>query len=123
MTTALIITKLVGIYFIVSGLFLAFRSKTLILVLKDLIEHKATAFLAGVVLVFGGGLLVLLEIPGTDNVSVFAKIMAWMILIKGVVYILMPELLNTFIKKIPSSVIVAMGVILTILGIFLVFGL
>ena len=55
----IILLKLLGIYMIVSGLAMLFRGKTLVLVAKDLLGHRALMWLAGFFLIIVGGSLAL----------------------------------------------------------------
>jgi len=121
METTIIIAQVLGIYFIVSGLFVIFRQKTLVAVLKDLFEHRSIAFLAGVMMVFAGGALVLRGNIGTDSLSIFVKIVSWLVLIKGIVYMLAPEWPNLMVKHLPRPILWILGPAITILGIYLTF--
>jgi len=117
------IAKVLGIYFMVSGVFVITHKKTLTLLLKDLFSHRAISYFIGVVLVFGGSALVLRGNVGTDSLSVFVMIMSWAILIKGVLYIFAPEKLNSMVRHWSRSAFLFTGVIIALLGVYLVFFL
>ncbi len=123
METTVLIAKVLGVYFAVSGIFVITHKKTLMLVLKDLFEHRAISFLAGIALVFGGATLVLRGNTGTDYLSLFVMVMSWAILIKGIVYIFAPEQLHAMVKKFPVSTMPLVGALITAIGLYLVFFL
>lgn len=119
METTLLLAKVLGVYFLVSGAFLIFRRKTFALLLKDMFEHRAISYVVGVVLVFGGAFLVFRKTSGTDPLSVFVLLMSWAILIKGIIYILAPEWLYSLVKTISRTTLVISGVIVALLGFYL----
>lgn len=83
------IGSVLGVYLLVSGVFLITRGKTLPALLKDFFDHKAIVFLTGAVLIFLGGTLAFQEMQ-----EVWVRILGLAILLKGVVYILAPEVLE-----------------------------
>lgn len=87
-----IIIKALSIYLVVSGLFVLLRGKTLPLVLKDMIEHRAVMWLAGFLLIMVGGSLAL-----GSNELLFVTVIGWLIVIKGALYILAPEFFTRFL--------------------------
>ena len=110
----LIVVKGLGIYLIVSGLFILFRGKTLPLLIKDLLQHRAVMWLAGFILIMVGSVIVF----GTND-SQLVAVIGWLVLLKGVVYILVPESLTSFAKKIPSSALALLGLAIIYLGLLL----
>lgn len=52
MDTTILIAKILGIYLVISGLFLIIRGKTLAHILKDFFDHPAIVYLTGVILIF-----------------------------------------------------------------------
>lgn len=99
MDSTMIIVKILAIYFIVSGLALIFKKKTFALVIKDLFAHPSITFLAGVMLVFLGGFLVFTHNVWDTNLDIFVAGVSWIILIKGIAYILIPEVLAKMVTK------------------------
>lgn len=87
------IAKVFGIYLVVSGLFLLLRGKTLPLLMKDFFEHRAVTFLAGVVLIFVGGTLVVRHNLWDGTWRTWVTVFGWLALVKGAAYILFPEAL------------------------------
>jgi len=52
METTLLVAKVMGVYLIISGLFLLIRGKSLPMMMKDFFDHPAIVYLTGVILVF-----------------------------------------------------------------------
>jgi len=93
MDLSTVVAKVFGIYLIVSGLFLLMRGKTLPLLVKDFFEHRAVVFLAGAILVFFGGVLVMRHNLWDGSWRTWVTVLGWLALIKGVMYILFMEVL------------------------------
>ncbi len=121
METTILIAKVLGVYFAVSGVFIITNKKTFALIIADIFKHRAVSFLIGILLVFGGALLVLRENTGQDPVSLFVLFASWAILLKGIAYMFFPERLNAMAKSIPSKAFGLIGVLVTVLGLYLVF--
>lgn len=109
-----IIIKALSIYLVVSGLFVLLRGKTLPLVLKDLIDHRAVMWLAGLLLIIIGSPLVF----GTND-SLFVTVIGWLIIVKGALYIFAPELFTRFVFKIARPFLVFLSLIIILFGLFL----
>lgn len=112
-----IIIKALSIYLVVSGFFVLFRGKTLPLVLKDMIEHRAVMWLAGFLLIMISGPLVF-----GSNESLFVTVIGWLIVIKGALYILAPEFFTRFVFTIARPLLVLLSIIIILFG-FLLYGM
>lgn len=121
MATTLLIAQVLGVYLLVSGLFLIFRGKTLAMLLKDLFEHPAVMHLAGAMMVFGGAFLVLRGSSTEDPLSTFVMIISWLILAKGIAYILFPEWLHKTVKRFSTMSLSMLGAVVAGIGFYLVF--
>ena len=121
METTILVAKLLGVYFTVSGIFVLMRGKTLVSVIKDLFEHRAITFIVGAILLLGGAALVLRGDVGNDPLSVFVRVVAWAILLKGVAYIFAPEWLHGIAKRISASSLPLLGVTIAAVGLYLLF--
>ncbi len=109
-----IVIKALSIYLVVGGLSILFRGKTLPLVLKDFMEHRATMWLAGVVLIFMGSPLVF-----SANQTLFVTVIGWLIIAKGVVYLLFPEIISRSFTKISRPALVIYGIIIILFGVYI----
>ncbi len=124
MDTSILFLKILALYFVVSGLFLLFKGKTLPFILKDFFNHPAIVFLAGVILLFlGGGVLIQIYASVSNSlVQVLVIIFGWLVLLKGLSYIFMPKTLESISLKKFNSWFGVLGVIMLILGILLFFA-
>ncbi len=123
METTILIAKVLGVYFLISGVFVATHQKTLGLLLKDLFQNRAMTFIVGAILTIGGALIVLQKDLGNDWLGIFVQVMGWAILIKGVIYILAPGQLHKMIKPWPRSILSLIGLTVAAVGAYLVFFL
>lgn len=119
MEIPLIAAKVLGIYLVVSGLFLMFRGKTLAHMIKDLFDHPAVLYLAGAMLIFLSSIfLVQYNIwDGTWRTAI--TILVWATLIKGILYILAPEMLHRFLTKKVLDAVNLYGIVAIIAGVYL----
>ena len=99
MEISLVAAKVLGIYLVISGLFLIFRGKTVPHLLKDFFGHPAIVFLTGVVLIFLSTLYLVLHNVWDGSWRTIVTLFAWTVLLKGVAYIFVPETLHKFVSK------------------------
>lgn len=115
----MIILKVVSMYYIFSGLMMIFKRKTLALVLKDFFSHPSVPWITGVFMIFLGGLLVLTHnIWIGDWKTILVSLMSWLILIKGLVYMIWPIRLGNTVKGLKKWS-VPVGFIILLIGIIL----
>lgn len=121
MDTSILFLKILALYFVVSGLFLLIKGKTLPLVLKDFFDHPAIVFLTGVILLFlGGGILIQgYTNPLGDLLQTLIMIFGWMTLLKGLMYIFTPKYLEKISIKKFDSWFGVLGISMILLGIVL----
>jgi len=122
METAILIAKVLGAYFIVSGVFVVTHQKTLGIILKDLFKNRAMTFIVGALLVLGGALIVFSDV-GSNWLGTFVKVIGWAILIKGALYILAPQRLHAMVRPWSRSTLSLLGVTVAAVGVYLVFFL
>lgn len=119
--TTLLLLKVLGLYFLVSGVFVVTQQKTLGLVLKDMFAHRATTFLIGIALVLGGGALAFHTHPDANGAELLASIIAWIIVLKGIIYIFIPDTIYKMLKGISRSTFSTIGGLITIIGLYILF--
>ena len=119
MEISLIVVKVLGVYLIVSGLFLLFRGKTVPHLLKDFFGHPAIVYLTGAILIFLSTLLLLQNNIWDGTWRTLVTLFAWATLFKGVAYILAPEALQKFVTKKMLGSLSPFGLITFIVGIML----
>jgi len=123
MDIATLIAKVLGVYFIVSGVFVVTHQKTFGLLMKDLFKNRALTFVLGALLVVGGALIVFQGGFGESNLATFVYVMGWAILAKGALYILAPEQLHKMVQPWTRTTLALMGVTIAAIGAYLVFFL
>ena len=123
METTLILAKVLGIYFIVSGIFVVTHKKTLGLLLRDLFNNRAITYLIGIALVLGGGALIYRGDTGEGALAITVAILSWAVLIKGIFYVFFPEQLYKMAKSIPRSTMTLIASLIILVGLYFVFFL
>ena len=119
MEISLLVAKVLGGYFVVSGLFLLFRGKTLPTMLKDFFNHPAIVYLTGVILAALSGLYLLQNNIWDGTWRVAVTVIMWLTLIKGLMYILVPEKLHAMASKRVFNSLSAYGVLAIAAGVAL----
>ena len=111
--------KILAVYFIISGLFLLTKGKTLPLILKDFFDHPAVIFLTGVILIFlGTGVFIQNNVSGTP-IQNLAKIFGVLVFLKGFIYLFIPKMLAKMPFNKFNRWFGFLGLILMIIGIYL----
>lgn len=123
MEITILIAKVLGVYFLVSGVFLATHQKTFGVLLKDLFKHRALTYIVGALLVMGGSLIIFQGDFGTGYLATFVQIMGWAIIAKGALYILAPEQLHKMVQPWTRPTLTLLGVLVAAIGAYLVFFL
>lgn len=121
MDISLVAAKVLGIYLVVSGVFLMFRGKTLPSLLRDFFDHPAIVYLAGVVLIFFSSFFLIQNNVWDGTWHTLVTLIVWVVLVKGVAYILAPELLHRFVTKKVMDAVNLYGLIALVAGLYLFF--
>jgi len=116
MDTTLVLAKVFAIYFVVSGLFLIFKGKSLPLILKDFYDHPAVGYLTGTILLFLGLLLVLQNNIWDGSWRMLVTVFGWLALGKGLAYLFFPKFLSDIPVRRLRSLMVVSGVVLVAAG-------
>ena len=119
MDISIIAAKVLGTYFVVSGLFLVFRGKTVPHLLKDFFDHPAIVYLAGVILIFLSSIFLIQSNIWDGTWRTIITIIAWVTLIKGIAYILFHEALRAFVSKKLLETLNVYGVVAILAGLAL----
>jgi len=119
MDIALVAAKVLGIYLIVSGLFLMFRGKTLPSLLRDFFDHPAVVYLTGVILIFLSSLFLIQNNVWDGTWRTLVTILAWAVFIKGAAYILAPEALHRMVTKKMLGAVNLYGLVAVLAGAYL----
>lgn len=119
MEISLIAAKILGTYFIVSGLFLILRGKTVPHLLKDFFDHPAIMYLTGAILIFLSTLMLLQGNVWDGSWRTVITIFTWLVFVKGVAYILAPEFLRSFVSRKLFKTLNLFGLVTLVVGISL----
>ncbi len=99
MEITLIVTKVLGVYLVISGLFLLFRGKTVPNLLKDFFGHPAFVYLTGAILLFLSTIYLIDNNVWDGTWKTVITVFMWAVFAKGVGYMLFPELLHRIVSK------------------------
>ncbi len=119
MEISIVATKVLGMYLVVSGLFLIFRGKTVPHLLKDFFGHPAIVYLTGVILIFLSALMLTQNNIWDGTLSTLITVISWLIMIKGLAYIFIPEMLQKMVSKKVLGALNLYGLVAIIAGIYL----
>lgn len=123
MEISLVAAKILGVYFIISGLFLLLRGKTVAHLLKDFFDHPAVMYLAGAILIFLSSLMLIQGNIWDSSWRTVITIFTWLVFVKGVAYILAPELLHSLVSRKMLRAVNLFGVVALVVGaVLLSFG-
>ncbi|KKP89820.1 hypothetical protein A2456_00095 [Candidatus Nomurabacteria bacterium RIFOXYC2_FULL_36_19] len=119
MDITILVTKILGVYLVVSGLFLIVKGKTIPHLLKDFFNHPAIVYLTGIILIFLSSMYLIQYNIWDGSWKVIATIFAWIVMLKGLAYIFVPNMLNEMAIKKFKGAFSTYGVIAIIVGVYL----
>jgi len=119
MDISLIAAKILGVYLVISGLFLMFRGKTIPHLLKDFFGHPAIVYLTGVILIFLSLLLLFQNNVLDSTRHTIVTVFAWLVLLKGMAYLFIPETLRKMVDKKFLGALNLYGLIAIVVGLYL----
>ncbi len=121
MDITILVSKILGIYLVVAGLFLITKGKTIPHLLKDFFDHPALAYLTGVILILLSSIYLLQYNIWDGGFRMLITLLVWLVLIKGLVYIFYPKILSEATVKRFKGLFSVYGAIALIVGIALFF--
>ena len=119
MDITILVTKILGVYLVVSGLFLIVKGNTIPHLLKDFFNHPAIVYLTGIILIFLSSMYLIQYNIWDGSWKVIATIFAWIVMLKGLAYIFVPNMLNEMAIKKFKGAFSTYGVIAIIVGVYL----
>lgn len=123
MDTTILVAKVLGVYLVVSGLFLIFKGKTLPHMLKDFFDHPAIMYLTGVILIFLSTIYLLQYNVWDGTWHSIVTFLVWLVLFKGLAYIFAPQMLSKIAIKKSSGMFGFYGFLAIVVGLMLFFSL
>ncbi len=121
MDTTLLVAKILGIYLVVSGLFLLLKGKTLQHMLRDFFDHPAMTYLTGVILIFLSSMYLLQYNIWDGTWKTAITVFVWVVFFKGLTYIFAPEKLSKMAIEKSKKAFNAYGLVAIAVGIYLFF--
>lgn len=121
MDYTIIAVKILGIYLVVSGLFLIFRGKTVPHLLKDFFDHPATVYLTGIILIFLSSMYLIQYNIWDGTWRALVTLLAWVVMLKGLAYIFVPQVLHEMTIKRFKGLFGVYGLIAIVVGLYLFF--
>ena len=126
MGSSIFLAQVMGLYFIIKGITIYIRRKQWVGIYQQFVDSHALAFVAGLVMVILGLLLVLVHTVIAFDWRILVTITAWTILWKGIFTLMLPVQLVQYLKFISKSPMVylvalseiVVGIILTYVGFF-----
>ena len=121
MDTTILVAKVLGIYLVVSGLFLLLKGKTVPHLLRDFFDHPAIVYLAGAILIFLSSMYLLQYNIWDGTWRTPVTILVWLVLLKGITYIFAPQALSEMTIKKSRPLFGFYGLIAIVIGVALFF--
>jgi hypothetical protein len=121
MDITILFAKVLGIYLLISGFFLLLKSKTIPNLLKDFFDHPAIVYLTGVILIFLSSMYLVQYNVWDGSWHTLITLFAWAIMLKGLMYIFTPQMLNEMSVKRFRGPFTVYGLIAIIVGLYLFF--
>ena len=117
--TSLFLAKVMGLFMLIMSLSMLVNFHKLPKLLKELAKNTALVFFSGFPAILLGLLIVLSHNVWTNDPRWIITLMGWLILIKGVLRISMPEKMAGFVSRISPRAHFVMLLIVLLLGAYL----
>lgn len=121
MDITILVLKILGIYMVVSGLFILFKGKTVPHLLKDFFDHPATVYLTGIILIFLSSMYLIQYNVWDGTWRTIVTVFVWLVMLKGLVYIFFPKIISEETINKMRNLFGAYGLIAVVVGIYLFF--
>jgi len=121
MDTTILVAKVLGIYLIVSGLFLILKGKTVPHLLRDFFDHPAVVYLTGAILIFLSSIYLIQYNIWNGTWQTLITLFVWLVMLKGLTYILFPKMLSEIVVKKFKNSFGVYGVVAIAIGLYLFF--
>lgn len=119
MDITILIAKILGIYLVVSGLFIITKGKTIPHLLKDFFNHPAIVYLTGIILIFLSSMYLIQYNTWNNPSNSLVTLFAWLVMLKGLIYIFAPKTLSTLNIKNNRQMFVFYGLVAIFVGVYL----
>lgn len=124
---SIFLVQIIGIYFLVVGISALVKTKEWQHVVKHLMEHEhiAIAYLAGILTLIMGLIVVLSHNVWTGGApTIIATVVGWLILLKGATYFLLPHnIWISWVREMNNMKLYKIfGIIYIILGAYMIYN-
>jgi len=121
MDITILVAKVLGIYLMVAGLFLIIKGRSIPHLLRDFFDHPAITFLTGVILIFLSSMYLVQYNIWDGTWKTVITIFVWLVMLKGLVYIFMPQMLSELVIKKSRGLFGIYGLVAILVGSYLFF--
>ncbi len=121
MDITILVTKILAIYLVVSGVFLIMKGRTVPHMLRDFFDHPAMTYLTGIILVFLSSMYLIQYNIWNGTWKTVITVFVWIVLIKGLAYIFTPGMLSKMVINKSRGLFSAYGLISIAIGLYLFF--
>ncbi|MFZ3044237.1 MAG: hypothetical protein WA058_04005 [Minisyncoccia bacterium] len=95
-----------------------FRGKTFPHMMKDFFGHPAVVYLTGVILIILASMYLIQKNIWDGSWRTILTVLMWAVLIKGVSYVFVPEMLNKMVNKKLFASLSLYGIIMVAAGVY-----
>jgi len=123
MLSTYFLATVLGWYLVIISLFLILKREAAIVVMRDAMAQRSLLFLIAIITLIIGLLMVVSHNLWVMGWPVIITIFAWLALISGIIRLFFPDTVYKIWNKISdkSETMIIMGVILLIIGLFLLY--
>lgn len=114
----MVAAKVIAGYMIISGLFVMLKGKTFIIILKDFFKHPAIMYLAALLLVVLGLMVVIKNNIWDGTWRTWVTVFGVLMLLKGLVYIFFPRTFSDIPYGKMAGFFKLMGFVIAALGVW-----
>lgn len=119
MDITILVSKILGIYLIVAGIFIIFKGKSVPHLLRDFFDHPSVSYLTGIILLFLSSMYLIQFNIWDGTWKTIITVFVWLVLVKGLVYIFAPKMFSEIVIKNSKKLFNVYGVIAFVVGLYL----
>ena len=119
------LASVMAAYLVIFGLFMLIHPKHIQDVLKEIVAKKALVFFNGIISIILGLLMVFSHNVWTHNWQMVVTLVAWLILLTGLLRLFFPEAAFKWMRMLIESkqYVLGQGFILLVIGIYIFFNI
>lgn len=121
MDTTILVAKVLGVYLVVSGLFLVTKRRTFSGIIKDYFNHPAVLYLTGVLLVVLSSLYLIQYNIWDGGFATIITFVMWLVIAKGILVIFVPSTFSKMNIEKWRGFFGFYGVLIIVAGVYLFF--